>query len=393
MVRRTYHMRRLGQLACTALMLGGCSFFPVDGPSPGAVKGGAESEASYSSDFRYELVNLTPEAAEAVNKVGYTVLSNTFEDRTPAAGIVIGIGDVVGATVFESAAGGLFIPVEAGVRAGNFVTLPNQTVDKAGFISIPYAGPIKAAGRTPTAIQNAIVAALGNRAIEPQVVISIVEQRSQLVSVVGEVNTPARLPVSTSGERLLDSIARAGGIKGLGMDLWVRLIRKGREATVHFPRLTKEPGNNIYTLPNDTIYVYRDPPSYLAFGASGAQGQFNLEVERLSFAEAVAKAGGLLDDRADPGAVYIFRKETRETASSLGIDVRKYTTPEIPIIYTVNLRDPKGYFTATKLMVRNKDVVYVTNAAAVEVTKFVQFLRTVVAAVRETNAARFEVPQ
>ena len=56
-----------------------------------------------------------------------------------------GIGDVVSVTIFEAAAGGLFIPTEAGVRPGNFVTLPDQTVDNDGNISVPYAGLVKAA--------------------------------------------------------------------------------------------------------------------------------------------------------------------------------------------------------------------------------------------------------
>ncbi|WP_246791535.1 polysaccharide biosynthesis/export family protein [Bradyrhizobium commune] len=57
---------------------------------------------------------------------------------------------MVAVTIFESTAGGLFIPAEAGTRSGNFVSLPNQNVDSAGNISVPYAGAVKAAGRTPS---------------------------------------------------------------------------------------------------------------------------------------------------------------------------------------------------------------------------------------------------
>lgn len=375
-----------------ALALAGCSAFPVDGPVAGSIKAAAASETAHPTDFKYELVHLTTEVAERVNRGGYVVLSDVFTDRRPSSDVRIGIGDVIGLTIFEAAAGGLFIPAEAGVRSGNFVTLPNQTVDKKGQISVPYGGEIKVNGRTPAQVQQTIVDKLKSRAIKPQAVISIVDQRSQLYSVLGEVNTPARLPLMISGERLLDSISRAGGIKDQGTDLWVRLVRDGKEREIHFPRLTSEPGNNIYTMPGDAIYVYKDPPSFLAFGASGQQGQFNYEVERLSLAEAVAKAGGLLDDRADPGAVFLYRKETRELAQSLGVDTSRYTTAEIPIIYSVNLRDPKGYFIASKFLMRNKDVLYATNASSVEATKFVQFLRIIVAGIRETNASTIELP-
>ena len=96
----------------------------------------------------------------------------------------------ISVTIFEAAAGGLFIPSEAGVRPGNFVAIPNQPIDTDGNISIPYAGKIRAAGRTPIQVQDAIVDALKNRAIEPQVVVSIVNQNSSLITVLGDVGTP-----------------------------------------------------------------------------------------------------------------------------------------------------------------------------------------------------------
>lgn len=374
------------------LVCAACSAFPVDGPNQAAVRANAAGVTNTESDLRYELINLTAEGAELSNAARGPTLSDAFRDRRPAANIRIGLGDVIGVTIFEATSGGLFIPNEAGSRAGNFVALPNQTVDRAGFISVPYAGAIKAAGRTPSEVQNDITARLRTRAIEPQAVVSINEQRSQQVSVLGEVNSPARLPVMTSGEHLLDSIARAGGVRGSGVDLFVRLVRDGRKQEVHFSKLTSDPRNNIFTLPGDTIYVYRDPPNFLAFGASGQQGQFNFEIERMTLAEAVAKAGGLLDDRADPGAVLLYRTEPRETARLLGVDIEKYPNLRlIPVIYSLDLRDPRGFFTASKLAMRDKDILFVTNAPSVEVTKFLQFVRIGVAAAREAKSGQVEV--
>src|SRR6266478_6523120 len=108
-----------------------------------------------------------------LKEYGPGALAGSFPDHRPPPVIKFGIGDVVAVSIFEAAAGGLFIPAEAGVRPGNFVALPNQNVDSAGFISVPYAGAIKAAGRTPSEIQQDIVKAIGNRAIEPQVVVSL----------------------------------------------------------------------------------------------------------------------------------------------------------------------------------------------------------------------------
>ena len=175
------------------------------------------------------------------------------------------------------------------MRPGNFITLPNQAVDSRGNIAVPYAGAIRTLGRTPGEVQQSIVEALRNRAIEPQAVVALVEQRTSLISVLGEVNTPARFPASAAGEKILDAITRAGGPKGQGYDTWVMLERQGRRATVPFGALVYEPTNNIFIHAYDVVYVYREPQTFLAFGASGAQGQFNFDAWRISLAEAAAK--------------------------------------------------------------------------------------------------------
>lgn len=108
----------------------------------------------------------------------------------------------------------MFTPPGPGaVRPGNFITLPNQAINSKGDISVPYDGTIHAAGRTQIKVQQAIVDALKNRAIEPQVVISLVDQRTSLITVLGDVNRPTVPPATAAGERLLDAITRAGGPK------------------------------------------------------------------------------------------------------------------------------------------------------------------------------------
>jgi polysaccharide export outer membrane protein len=306
-------------------------------------------------------------------------MSQVFPDRRPPGIVRLGVGDILSITIFEASAGGLFIPAEAGVRPGNFVTVPNQAIDANGNIYVPYGGAIRARGRTTTELQQAIVDALKDRAIDPQAVVTLVEQRTSLISVLGEVNRPSRFPASASPERLLDGITRAGGPLRQGFDTWVMLERESGRATVPFGALVYQPANNIYVHPGDTIYLYTEPQTFVAFGASGAQGQFKFDAWRVSLAEAVGKVGGLNDDRADPASVFLYRGETRDVAQRLGIDVSKFTGPIIPVIYNVNFRDPAGYFLATSFEIRNKDVIYTSNAVSVETTKFLTHLRTIMA--------------
>jgi polysaccharide biosynthesis/export protein len=156
------------------------------------------------------------------------------------------------------------------------------------------------------------------------------------------------------------------------------LERNGRREAVPFAALVYDRADNIYTHPLDTIYLYRQPQTFLAFGAVRTAGsQISFDQWRLSLAEAVSKAGGLNDTQADPGAMFLYRGETREVAARLGVDVSGFDGPIIPVIYNINFRDPAGYFLATRFEMRNKDVIYVSNAVSVEVTKFLNYLNTI----------------
>ena len=380
--------------AVGAIGLASCTQLPVSGPDHRAISIGAS--ATVSSDERvaldYVLLDINRTVLDFAVTVGPESFFRTFGNgKGPAPVIRIGVGDVVQISIFESSAGGLFIPAEAGVRPGNFVTLPSQTVDRSGTISVPFAGQIAAAGRSIPEIQREIETKLENRAIEPQVLITLVEQNASEVAVVGDVvNGANKFRIRMGGERVLDTISRAGGIKYPGYELFVTLQRGKKRATVYFPTLVNRPAENIFVAPGDVVYVYREQQKYVAVGAlgstsqtSGVTGQYAFEQEKLSLNEAVAKAGGLLDSRANPGQVFLYRTEHREVLSSMGADLSKFPKGQkfIPTIYRANFRDPSSFFFAQKFPMRHKDVIYASNADAVEVVKFLDYVRSVTSTV------------
>ena len=357
--------------------LGGCGLMPVSGPAAEDILYGQRDPVS----LNYATVKVTPKVIEVLAR-NLPRLS-AFKENSRPRDITFGVGDVLSVTIFEAASGGLFIPAEGGVRPGNFVNIPNQAVDLRGNISIPYAGSIHAAGRTQVEVQSAVVAALKNRAIEPQVIVSMVEQKTSMISILGE-GRSARIPATASPERMLDVISRAGMVTvggtttgAAGAETWVLLERNGRRAIAPFGALVYEPVNNVYVHPNDTIYLYREPQTFLAFGAVGTQQQIPFGSWKLSLAEAISKAGGLVDTQANPASVFLYRGEARDVAQAMGIDVAPYEGPVIPVIYTINLRDPAGLFLASSFEMRNKDILYVSNAFAVESTKFMNYLNTI----------------
>jgi polysaccharide export outer membrane protein len=385
-----------------ALAGGGCSIMPATGPEIGEIYRGGNTDDP--TRLPYALVKITPQVVDTLASYAPRI-GTVFPDRRPPREITFGIGDGVSVSIFEAAAGGLFIPIEAGVRPGNFITLPNQNVDTSGNIQVPYAGAVRALGRTPAQVQQQIVDAIKDRAIEPQAVVALVDQRTSLISVLGEVNTPLRFPANYAGEHILDSITRAGGPKGPGHETWVMLEREGRRATAPFGALVYEPSNNIWSHPGDTIYLYREPQTFAAFGAvaansisGGIQGVINFGEWRISLTEALGKASGLSDALAEPSAVFLYRGEIREVAERLGIDCSRFPGPIIPVIYNLNLRNPDGFMLATKFQMRNKDVIYVANATTVEITKALVYIRLIVGTVNDpivaaTNAYNLNIVQ
>jgi polysaccharide biosynthesis/export protein len=386
-------MNRARLLAIVAAVGGvvltaGCSnslLIPASGPNAMVVRSGAAWNGP-----PYGFVVLSPQVVQILEEWGPRSLSATFGDRRPPPEIKFGIGDIVSVTVFEAAAGGLFIPAEAGVRPGNYVTLPNQPVDNRGNLTVPYAGLVPTAGKNPEEVSKEIVNRIKDRAIEPQVEVALVTANSSLITVIGEINSSTtasptgRIPAQPAGERILDVISRAGGLKDQGQDTWVVLDRHGRRAAAPFGSLVYEPGNNIWAWPGDTIYLYKEPQTFLAFGAMGIQGQFPFSAGtassawRMTLAEGVAASGGLLDLQADPGSVFLYRREPRELAEKLGVDCSKMDGPTVPVVYSTSFADPAGFFLATRLQMHNKDVIFVANAQSVDVTKFANFLNTLI---------------
>jgi polysaccharide export outer membrane protein len=378
-----------------ASALAGCSHLPVDGPDYRDIDSWATvhlATSRHAMAYEYALVDVTAGVLDTLSHIGSESLHRSFGARGSAPpALRVGVGDILQVSVFESATGGLFLPSDGGARSANFVAIPNQMIGRSGTVTIPYAGQIRALGRTIPEIERDIERKLAGRAIEPQVVVSVIEQNSSTVSLLGDtLNGANKFKLAGNGERVLDLISRAGGTRFPGYELYVSLQRNNRRATVHFPRLIQDPRENIFVAPGDTLYVYREPQKYVALGAlgsagqtSGLTGQYAFDQERLSLNEALAKAGGLQDSRANPSQVFLYRMEYREALEKMGVNLAGFS-PDlkvIPTVYRANFRDPSSFFAAQKFQMRNKDVIYAANSDATEVVKFLGYARAVTSTV------------
>lgn len=380
-----------------ALLLPGCTLLPGTGPTSDAVNGSAAAGIRSAAPLPYVLVDIAADTIPFLSQPNVISFKGEFSDKRSKPNQVVGVGDVLNISIFEAAPGGLFTPGQAaGARPGNFVDLPPQAIDQKGSIYVPYAGEIPAAGRTIPEVQQTVVARLRNRAIEPQVVISLNQQHSSVVSVLGDVNTPGVLALNSVGERLLALLARAGGPKYQAIESYVTLQRDGKRVRVLLSRIVQDPRENIFVRPNDVIFVTRESPTFTALGALnqnvfGFNSEIPFDVETLTLAQAMGKAGGLNDQQSDPSEIYIYRYEDRPFLEKLGVDITRFTFNRIPTIYRLNLRDPSGMLLAAGFQMRSKDVMYVANARVVDYYKLLTLINNTTTAVRNVNAGVHEL--
>jgi polysaccharide export outer membrane protein len=380
-----------------AALLPACSLLPGTGPTSDAVHGNATAGVRSTAPLPYALVDISADTIGFLSQPNLITFKGQFPDKRPKPTQVVGVGDVLNISIFEAAPGGLFTPGQsAGARPGNFVDLPAQAVDQKGSIYVPYAGEIPAAARTIPEIQQAVVARLRNRAIEPQVVISLNQQHASVVSVLGDVNTPGVLSLNSVGERLMALIARAGGPKFQAVESYVTLQRDGKRVRVLLSRVVNDPRENIFIRPNDVIFIARESPTFTALGALnqnvfGFNSEIPFDVETLTLAQAMGKAGGLNDQQSDPSEIYVYRYEDRPFLEKLGVDLTRFTYDRIPTIYRLNLRDPSGMLLAAGFQMRSKDVMYVANAKVVDYYKLLLLINNTTSTVRNVNSGVHEV--
>jgi polysaccharide export outer membrane protein len=380
------------------LLVSGC-FIAKDGPTGSEIRASSEVTLdTAASPLSYAMVKVSPQVIEGLN--AYTTakahgFASAPKRRARYADVKIGAGDMIGITIFEASSGGLFIPREAGSRAGNFVTIPNQQVDGHGNITVPYAGTIRALGRTADDISRIVTEKLSQRAIEPQVVVSINERRGNDVSVLGEVKSPARFSLDPGGITLLGAIARAGGPTQPTFETAVTMQRSGQTHQAAMSTIVKNPAENITLVPGDVVYVSREPRSFMVLGAtptvvstvSNISRKYSFDEDNVTLADAIARGNGLDSLRADTSSIFVFRFEERNLLAQLGVDVSKYAGPVVPTVYVVNFTRADGLFMSNSFYLKHRDIVYVSDSPSTDLLKFVSVVRQIAGAVGDIGNA------
>lgn len=354
-------------LACAGLAA--CEGMPTSGPSTSQVVAVAQTPAP-----NYDVLTIESPVIEALKQFKAPGFVGTFAGHNRGYSELVGRGDVISIAIFESGAGGLF-SIPAGQLGGGSknAAIPPQTVDKDGFISVPYAGRVQAAGRTPFQIQRTIEERLKGKAIEPQAIVSLMEKRSAIVTVAGEVGQGGRFPMVATGMRVLDAIALAGGPRIPANEVYVRLARGGRTAAVLLQQIVNNPRENVGIVPGDDIFLYRYQKTFVSLGAVGRAATVPFETVSVSLAEALGKIGGLADHRADPAGVFIFRYEEPHIYRAMRPEQPRQGS-KVPVVYQLDLKQATSLHLSQAFQIRDKDVIYVANAPGAELQKFLSLL-------------------
>lgn len=359
--------KALSAVLCLTIPLMGCANLPAAGPSREAV---VKEAAKPNAPFAY--VELSNAVLDDIARWPARDFFAGFGDYRPPLSQRIGVGDSVQVTVWEAAAGGLFsspvtTPDETGARSA---VIPPQVVAHDGSIKVPYVGRIKVAGKTPAEVEDAIVKGLTGKAIQPQALVTITHNVSDTVTVTGEVTNGAIVPLSTHAYRILDVIAAAGGVKVPIFQASVQLARGNHSARVPMQILTAHPRENIYVRAGDIISVTHYAPSITVAGATGQNAVMPFTTPVVNLEEAVATAGGLLDEKADPNGVFVLRYEPAKLVSEYAsIPQELAGRPFVPVVYHVNMRHPAALFLARRFVMQDKDILYVSDSPLTDLRK------------------------
>lgn len=375
----------VGVLIFSAIaLLGGCgsksSWLASSGPSATRIQDSEQSVATST----IQVVDVDDSVARQIlSSQAQSQFSDVFGAKY-SSDYSLGAGDAVEISVWEAPPATLFgsgvLDTKTGTSTSRVNTFPEQVVQSNGMINVPFAGQVRATGKTLLEIENEIIRRLNSKANQPQVLVRLTRNSNANVAIVGEVTKSIRMPLTPRGEKLLDALAAAEGVRQPINKMTLQVTRGETVRSMPLERVIQDPKQNIMLQPGDIVTAVYQSQSFTVLGATGKNEEQNFEAQGISLAQALARAGGLRDERSDAQGVFIFRFEDQ---NAVKWNSKPSLTPEgkVPVIYRIDLKNPTAFFVAQSFPIRNKDVLYVSNAPAAEMQKFLNIVTSAIYAV------------
>lgn len=385
-------------LTSLGLLLTGCSYLPHSGPSYASIQKleqNKEQEAIYSKvriiDLNQLPLTISDQQTTLINTPPY-VTPLLVSSKTTQHIDTIGKGDRLQIAIMETPPAILFsrAATDGDAPKTGLVQLPTVQVDSKGMISLPFIGVLQASNKTPIQLQNDITAKLSSIANQPQVVVSIIDNLSANITIIGD-GFSSKMPLSAKGERLLDAIALMGNSMYNIKDTLVRVTRNEEVNELPLSLILSHPNYNITLQKGDVISLINKPSAFIAMGATGSTRELPFEATGISLSQAVARMGGLRENLADARGVFVFRYQADTEIDKLSpapetqtntIDISLNEPPiiinkpepgpqtHIPVVYQVDLTNPNSLFVMKNFAMQDNDIVYVAAAPIIEMQKF-----------------------
>jgi polysaccharide export outer membrane protein len=173
---------------------------------------------------------------------------------------------------------------------------------------------------------------------------------------------------------VLDAVAAAGGVRNPVDKTTIQLSRGAAVLGMPLVSIIRDPNQNIMLQPGDVVTALFQSNSFTALGASGRNDEIAFEAQGISLAQAMGRMGGLVDTRADARGVFVFRFENPAALPDGGKGLPRTPEGRVPVVYQADLKDPATFLVAQDFPVRDKDVIYVANAGAADLFKFLNVL-------------------
>ncbi len=338
-----------GRVLLLVAALSGCTL-PRSGPTQGNIRAGAND-----AELGMHIVTVTPEIAVETQPAETLGFASSFLDAGSVSPDTINPGDTLSIRVWENVETGLLTGV--GQKA---TTIDALQVDQSGDIFVPYAGRIKAAGRSPEQLRQAITESISSQTPDPQVEVRRTAGDGSTVSVLGGVKSPGVYPIEAPTRQLSSMLALAGGVAIVPDIAQVKLERNGKVGRIWLQDLYDNPRDDVALRGGDRIIVEEDRRSFTALGATTGQARVPFNKRRMTAIEAIGTVGGLDGRTADPTGVFIFRDEPADVANRV-LGRNDLVGPQ-RMAYVLNFTKPEGLFAARDFIIRDEDTLYITEA-------------------------------
>jgi polysaccharide export outer membrane protein len=365
--------------AISAILLSGCAWFlPTIGPTRTQIE---RSKPPPNAAAIQLIVIDDAVTRQLLAQRALRLFSETLGNKRIASRSV-GPGDMLEVSIWEAAPATLFsaatLTATNMIATSHATTLPEQPVDDDGFILVPFAGRVPAAGKSLQSIEQEIVSRLNGKANQPEVMVRMTHNLSSNATIVGEVNLSTRMSLVPGNERLLDALAAAAGVRQPVNKMTIQVTRADNVYSLPLETIIRDPRQNVPLQPGDVVTALFQPYSFTALGATGKNEEINFETQGITLAQALARSGGLIDSRSNATGVFIFRFEPKAALTWPHDPVMTTAEGMVPVIFRIDLTDPRSFFLIQSFPMENKDVLYVSNAPITEIQKSLNVLFSVV---------------